>query len=223
MIIALKMFNSMNIAIFLLISILLPVPGQGSDINGLIRGLQAKYNKMSTLSADFTQIHHGRTGRSRRESGRLLLKKPGRMRWDYTAPESKLFISDGKWIYEYVPADGYATRTRVRESDDLRAPFMFLLGRGDLRRDFRTIEFSAESPIRAGNRVLRLVPKKVQEFRELHLEVDPASLELARLSFVDDDGSRSDFIFSNIRENIPASNAQFIFKPPAGVEVRTEG
>lgn len=215
----------MNTAIFLSILIWsgapIPGPAQGNDLDGLIRALQSKYNKISTLSADFTQIHLGRTGKSRRESGRLLLKKPGKMRWDYSSPQRKLFISDGKWIHEYVPSDGYATRTRVREADDLRAPFMFLLGRGNLRRDFKVIEFSAESPVRAGNRVLHMVPKKARDFRELHIEIEPTSLQLARLSFVDDDGSRSDFVFANIRENIPAAGAQFIFQPPAGVEIRS--
>lgn len=197
-----------------------PVSGQGNDLDPLIRGLQSKYNRLASLSADFTQIYHGRSGQSRRESGRLLLKKPGKMRWDYASPERKLFISDGKWIYEFVPSDGYATRTKVREADDLRAPFMFLLGRGDLRRDFREIRISPESPIRAGNRVLRMVPKKNLDFRELHIEVDPSTLQLARLSFIDDDGSRSDFLFSNIRENVAVPAAQFA--PPPGVEVRTD-
>jgi len=99
---------------------------------------------------------------------------------------------------------------------------MFLLGRGNLRRDFKRIEFASESPARAGHRVLRLIPKRAQEFRELLVEIKPDDLELARLSFVDHNGARSDFLLSNIRENVPASDAQFTFKPPAGVEVRVE-
>lgn len=209
--------------IALLLTLLsLSIPQRGNELDAFVRGLQSKYNRISSLSADFTQIHHGRSGQSRRESGRLLLRKPGKMRWDYSAPERKLFISDGKWIYEYVPTDGYATRTRVKESDDLRAPFMFLLGRGDLKRDFRDIRFSPESPIRAGNRVIRMVPKRQLDFRELHIEFDPGSLQLARISFVDTDGSRSDFLFSNIRENVQAPASQFVFQAPPGVEVRSD-
>ncbi|MDX2031000.1 MAG: outer membrane lipoprotein chaperone LolA [Blastocatellia bacterium] len=193
---------------------------QNAELDRIVSGLQAKYNKLSSFAADFTQLHNAAGGRQRRETGRMLLKKPGRMRWDYASPETKLFLCDGKWIYEYVPAEKFATRTSVKESDDMRAPFAFLLGRGNLRRDFKTIEFSAESPARAGNRVLRMIPKRAAGFRELLIEIDPATLQLARLTLIESGGARSDFLFSNIRENGAAPESQFVFVPPAGVELR---
>lgn len=197
-------------------------PNQPSELDLLINNLQAKYNKLSSLAADFTQIYNAPGQKSRRESGHLLLKKPGKMRWDYTSPEAKLFLSDGKWLYEYVAAERYASRSAVKESGDLRAPFAFLLGRGNLRRDFKIIEFAKESPARAGNKVLRMVPKRAADFKELIIEIDPNNLQLARLTLVESGGARSDFLFSNLRENAPVADAQFIFKAPAGVEVRTD-
>jgi outer membrane lipoprotein carrier protein len=191
-----------------------------SELDQLINALQAKYNKLSSLAADFTQIYTAPGERTRRESGRVLLKKPGRMRWDYTSPETKLFISDGKWVYEYVPAEGYATRSSVKESGDLRAPFAFLLGRGNLRRDFKRIEFATEAPAKAGNKVLRMIPKRAASFEELVIEVEPNTLQLTRLSLIESGGARSDFIFSNVQENVATNAAQFAFKAPAGVEVR---
>jgi outer membrane lipoprotein carrier protein len=193
---------------------------QSSELDQLVAGLQRKYNKLRTLSVDFAQIYTSPGDGTRRESGRLLLRKPGRMRWDYSSPENKLFVSNGRVMYEWVPTDKFATKMSVRESDDMRAPFMFLLGRGNLRGEFKLIEFAKESPVRAGNKVLRMIPKKTQEFRELLIEVEPNSLQLSRLSFVDSDGSRSDFLFSNIQENVPAKLQLFTFKPPPGVEVR---
>jgi outer membrane lipoprotein carrier protein len=191
-----------------------------SELARLVNGLQAKYNKISSLAADFTQVYTESGQRERRESGHLLLKKPGRMRWDYTSPEEKLFISDGKRLYEYVAADKYATRSSIKEAGDMRAPFAFLLGRGNLRRDFKLIEFAGESPIRAGNKVLRLVPKGGQDFKELLIEVESDSLEISRISVVNQNDARSDFIFSNVQENVPAPSSKFIFKAPEGVEVR---
>jgi outer membrane lipoprotein carrier protein len=196
--------------------------GQSAELDPLINGLQAKYNKLSSLSADFTQIYNAPGQRTRRESGHLLLKKPGKMRWDYTAPEAKLFLSDGKWLYEYVAAERYASRSSVKASGDMRAPFAFLLGRGNLRRDFKRIEFAQESPVRAGDKVLRMIPKRAADFKELVIEIEPASLQIARLTLVESGGARSDFLFSNVRDNAPASEAQFVFKAPAGVEVRTD-
>lgn len=206
-------------ALILILLLLAPfAAAQNTELDRIVDSLQTKYNKLTSLAADFTQIYNAPGERARRESGRLLLKKPGRMRWDYASPEEKLFVCDGKSIYEYVPAEKFATRSAVKESDDLRAPFAFLLGRGNLRRDFKRIEFATESPARAGNRVLRLVPKRSANFRELLIEIDPASLQLSRLTMIEPNGARSDFLFSNVRENVATSEAQF--KPPAGVEMR---
>jgi len=194
--------------------------GAQSELDRMINGLQSKYNKISTLSADFTQVHTSRDQRERRESGSLLLKKPGRMKWDYTTPEEKHFISDGKWLYEYVPAEKSVTRSSIKETGDMRAPFAFLLGQGKLRQEFRRIEFAKESPVNAGNKVLRMLPKHLQDFDELLIEFDPNTFQLERLSIIEPDRDRSDFIFSNIKENVPAPSAEFAFKAPPGVEVR---
>jgi outer membrane lipoprotein carrier protein len=194
--------------------------GAQSELDQAINGLQSKYNKISTLSADFAQVHTSRDQRERRESGHLLLKKPGKMKWNYTAPEEKQFISDGKWLYEYVPAEKAVTRSSIKETGDLRAPFAFLLGQGNLRSEFRRIEFAKESPVKAGNKVLRMIPKHLQDFDELRVEFDPETFQLERLSIIESDGDRSDFIFSNVKENISAPSAQFAFKAPPGVEVR---
>lgn len=205
--------------LLLVSSAVFPAAAQ-AELDQLINALQAKYNKLTSLAADFTQVYTAPGERTRRESGQLLLKKPGKMRWDYSAPAAKLFVSDGRWLYEYVPAERYATRTTVKEADDLRAPFAFLLGRGNLRRDFKDIEFAKESPVKAGNRVLRMVPKRAENFKMLLVEIEPNSLRLERLALIEGNGARSDFLFSNVRENPATSDAQFIFKAPAGVEVR---
>src|SRR5262252_7910912 len=196
---------------FLLINALAVGAQSQSELDRMINGLQSKYNKISTLSADFSQVHTSRDQRDEsRESGRLLLKKPGRMKWDYTAPEEKHFISDGKWLYEYVPAEKSVTRSSIKETGDLRAPFAFLLGQGDLRQEFRRIEIAKESPVNAGNKVLRLLPKHLQDFDELLIEFDPNTFQLERLSIIEPDRDRSDFIFSNIKENVSAPSAEFV-------------
>jgi outer membrane lipoprotein carrier protein len=205
--------------LLLTLFLLLALPAQ-PELEQTINALQAKYNKLISLAADFTQIYTAPGERTRRESGQLLLKKPGRMRWDYSAPEAKLFISDGKWLYEYVPAEKSATRSQVRQADDLRAPFAFLLGRGNLRRDFKDIEFAKESPVKAGNRVLRMIPKRTENFKMLLIEFEPNSLRLERLALIEGNGARSDFIFANVRENIATTDAQFTFNAPNGVVVR---
>jgi outer membrane lipoprotein carrier protein len=200
---------------------LVPV-GVPSELDQLINGLQGKYQRLNTLSAEFTQIYNAPGERTRRESGQLQLNKPGKMRWDYTTPEAKLYVSDGKVIYEYLPAERTATRASAKQTDDWRAPFMFLLGRGNLRRDFARIEFASEAPVRAGHRVLRLVPKRSSDIRELLIEVEPTSLRLTRLSLLKSGNARIDFLLNNVQENIVLADSVFVFQPPAGVAVRQQ-
>lgn len=195
---------------------------QSPDLNAIIDGLQRKYSRMHGLDAEFVQLYQGANGQTARETGRLLLKRPGKARWEYSEPERKLFISDGRNIFFYVPGERQATQTTVRESADPQIPFLFLLGRGNLRRDFSRIEVAAgESPAGAGNVVLRLVPRRApEEFKQLLVEVAPSSFEVKRMVIFERNGSRMDFLLSNVRENYLAPDSQFQFSPPPGVIVK---
>jgi outer membrane lipoprotein carrier protein len=192
-----------------------------TELSALIDGLQKKYSRMKGIAADFVQVYRGPDGRTRREGGRLTLKRPGKARWDYSSPEKKLFVSDGKIIFFYVEGERHATRAPVRESVDPQIPFLFLLGRGNLRRDFSKIEtVSTERPVSAGNVILRLFPRKAPDsFKQLLVEVSPSSFEVRRLVIFEQSGARIDFLLDNIRENFAAPDAQFSFTPPPGVSV----
>lgn len=197
----------------------IPVSAQ-TDLDRLIDGLQARYGKMRGLAADFTQIYVDRAGRRLREQGSLLIKRPGKMRWEYTSPEPKLFLTDGRKVYFYVPAEKQMTITPIRESDDPRTPFLFLLGRSQLRKDFARISKAQEAPVRPGNVVLELVPKKsVSSFKYGYAEVDPQTAQVHRIALVNASGGRSDFLLTNLREDYTAEDDKFILKPPPGVRV----
>lgn len=196
--------------------------GVASELDQIINGLQGKYLRLNTLTAEFTQIYNAPGERTRRESGQLQLKKPGKMRWNYATPEAKLYVSDGKVIYEYLPAERTATRASAKQTDDWRAPFMFLLGRGNLRRDFARIEFADEAPIRAGNRVLRMIPKRRSDLQELLIEIEPNSLRLTRLSLLKSGHARIDFLLNNVQENVAVADSLFVFNPPVGVTVKQQ-
>jgi outer membrane lipoprotein carrier protein len=177
---------------------------------------------MQSLEADFVQVYYEADGRTLREAGRLLLKRPGKARWEYTSPERKLFVSDGRIVFFYVYGDQTATRSSIKESADPQIPFLFLLGRGNLRRDFSRIEIAAgESAMGAGNQVLRLFPKRAPEqFKQLLVEVSPATFEVRRMVIFERSGARMDFLLSNLRENVIIPDSRFQFAPPPGVVVK---
>ncbi|MEW6129240.1 MAG: outer membrane lipoprotein chaperone LolA [Acidobacteriota bacterium] len=197
---------------------------QRTDLGGVIDGLQRKYSRMTTLEASFLQVYQAQDGRIIRESGSLILKRPGKARWDYHSPEKKIFVSDGKNIFFYVFGEAIATKTSIRNSSDPQIPFLFLLGRGDLRRDFSRIEsLNSERAVEAGNWILRLVPQKApEEFRKLLVEVNPNNFSVKRLIIFERSGARMDFVLSNVRENVKVSDSQFQFSPPPGVAIKQQ-
>jgi len=141
------------------------------------------------------------------------------MRWEYKNPEEKLFISDSKTVYLYVPADRQVNKEAVRATFDDRMPLMFLLGRADLRNEFTRFELLNTKPFLEGTRVLRMYPRRKTDLTEVIMEVEPANYQIRRLILAHADGSRSEFIFSNIRTNTGLRASLFDFKVPAGVNV----
>ena len=156
----------------------------------LASALQRKYDGIKDFSADFTHAYEGGVLRKKiTERGRLLVKKPGKMRWDYTAPEPKQFVSDATKMYSYIPQDKQVIVVPVPPEDEATTPTLFLAGKGNLTRDFTPslVETPAGAP--AGSRALKLVPKTRQpDYDWLTLVVDPATLSIRGLVTVDGQG-----------------------------------
>src|SRR5580658_6918121 len=122
----------------------LPVQAADVDLNTLLKGIEQRYNRAQTLQVHFVESYSVQ-GRARKsESGELTLRKPGRMRWDYSAPSGKLFVSDGKDVYLYTPDVHRVEKAKLKASDDMRAPLAFLLGKLDFAKDFRDFEVKPE-------------------------------------------------------------------------------
>ena len=104
------------------------------DVHAIAQAVDNHYNHLQTLQAEFTETYRG-AGIERTESGSLWLKKPGKMRWEYRSPKEKLFLSDGKDAWFYLPGDRQVRRTSVKKLDDLRSPLGFLLGKTRLEKE----------------------------------------------------------------------------------------
>lgn len=104
-----------------------PLFAAPTDLERMLKAVETRYNRAQTLQVVFHEAYTG-PGRPRRtESGTLLLRKPGRMRWDYTSPQGKLFVSDGKYFWLYTPGNNQVENMKIEESDDTRAALAFLL------------------------------------------------------------------------------------------------
>src|SRR5271165_3554023 len=190
-----------------------------TDVRVLASKVDQRYDHMHTLEARFTETYTG-AGVSRTESGTLLMKKPGRMRWDYDQPRTKLFLTDGITAWFYVPGERQARRTPVKQLEDLRSPLRYLLGKTKLEKELDGLSLAPDAkPLRPGDVVLRGVPKGMHErVAQTLLEVTPDGL-ISRIVVEELDGSVTEFRFLQQRENVEIPDQQFRFTPPPGVEV----
>ena len=183
------------------------------DVSRILKGVEERYNHTQTLDVGFTETYTLQ-GRKHTERGELFLRKPGRMRWQYSSPAGKLFVSDGKFIYSYYPDENRAEKTKLKETEDMRAPLAFLLGRLNFKDDFS--EFRAKPD--GENVLLTATPKSDKlPYTEVSFLVSP-DYAIHSLSVKGQDGSQLDFTFENEKRNPPIPNDMFTFVPPPGVE-----
>ena len=209
----------------------------------IVRALEARYQNAKTLKAIFLERYmDGRNGLEV-ESGTVYFSRPGRMRWEYESPEDKLFISDGKTVWFFVPADHTVTRAPMKQSADWRTPLALLTGKVKLSRLCNSIELTADVPGKPGDAVLRCVPRGEkrpasnagegsdadaaitspnQPFDQVLLEVNPMTGQLADVRVLEPGGIELDYRFDNWDENPPIPDSMFRFHAPAGVAIVDE-
>ena len=180
-----------------------------------LAGVEARYNRAKTLEVLF-QEQYTPPGRPRRtETGTLMLRKPGRMRWDYNQPKGKLFISDGKALWLYTPSDNRATRMKLQESEDMRAPLAFLLGKLNFQKEFRNVEGHPE-----GDALRITAEPKSDSLPYQAVEFVVADQDRIReVKVTAFDKSILDFTFDQEKVNPPLDSKLFQFTPPAGAIV----
>jgi len=182
------------------------------SLNTLLQGVEQRYNRAKTLQVHFVESYTVQ-GRARKtESGELTLRKPGRMRWDYTTPSGKLFVSDGKDVYLYTPEAHRVEKTKLKASDDMRAPLAFLLGKLDFAKDFRDIDMKPEGP----NYLITAKAKSDKfPYEQVEMLVTP-DFEIQRMAISLQDMSLLTFQLDGEKLNPPVNDAVFKFQMPAG-------
>lgn len=197
---------------------------QSGDPVALAAKVQQRYNGIKDIQGDFVQSYEGGVLRTRTtERGTVAIRRPGRMRFVYTKPEKKEFVSDGTRLYAYLVADKQVIVSPAPGPDQGDIPAMFLAGQSDLARDY-TPTFTALPGAAPGLVTLKLVPKKPSaEYQSLGIGIDPKTLQIQFLTAVDTQGGRSSFTFSNLKENRGLTDKHFEFRMPRGVDVVTNG
>jgi len=195
------------------------IPLQAADIDGLLKGVEQRYNRAKTLQVQFSEsyIAQGRPRKS--ETGQLTLRKPGRMRWDYTAPSGKLFLSDGKNVYLYTPDAHRVEKTPLKASEDMRAPLAFLLGKLDFAKEFRDFDLKPD-----GSNYVVVAKAKTDRlpYDKIEMLITP-DYEIRRLVVNGQDQSILTFQFDQEKLNPAVDDALFKFQMPSGATLVSEG
>ena len=188
------------------------------DVKSLAATVDSHYNHLHSLQAEFTELYRG-SGMERTETGTLWLKKPGKMRWEYRSPREKLFVSNGKDAWFYVPDDRQARKTAAKKLDDVRSPLAFLLGKTKLEKELQALSLAPDvEPWQPGNIVLRGIPGALADrVSEILLEVTPDG-RIARIVIQAVDGAATEYRFGGMKEDVVIGDGKFDFKPPAGTE-----
>jgi outer membrane lipoprotein carrier protein len=212
----------------LIVAFTLTAGAVAEDVHAIAQAVDEHYDHLRSLQAEFTEVYRG-AGMERTESGTLWLaksgralgglKKPGKMRWEYRSPREKLFVSDGRDAWFYVPGDRQARKTEARKLDDIRSPLAFLLGKSRLEKELQGLSLAPDvAPLSEGNVMLRGVPQAMAErVSEILVEVTPEH-QIKRIVIDEVDGSTTEYRFSDQKENVTIPAGKFEFRPPAGTE-----
>lgn len=188
--------------------------------------VQQTYDQTRDLTARFTQETTSVVlGRTQTAKGRVTLRRPGKMRWDYEGKGGRpgqVLVSDGQTLWIYNPEDKTVLKDQIGGALE-RTPLAFLMGLGELTRDFDIGRPPADLALgRSGDLLLALTPKEpIAALKTLHLAVDPKRALVTAALIEDPFGNRTRLAFEDIKTNTGVPESRFAFTVPPGVQVVT--
>jgi outer membrane lipoprotein carrier protein len=218
--------------LFLLITLM-----ASGDCKVVAARLEARYRAAKTMQASFLERYTENGHVVRVEAGTAYFRRPGKMRWEYQAPEKNVFLVDGKTAWFYVPADHTVTRVPAKDSSDWRTPLVLLTGDMKMSRVCAKVVTATEEKTAdpehamlycelrgAGSKRRKessgaSLSQKAVNKEAVFLEVDAKSGDLARVLIRDPGGIEIEFHFTNWRMDPPVADSLFRFEVPPGVAI----
>jgi outer membrane lipoprotein carrier protein len=205
----------------LLLLLVLPALASAQSLDEVVNGVEATYGKITDLRAEFTQTARNKSlGQDIKAEGVVLLKKGGKMRWDYKSPAPQQIVSDGTSLWVYTPELNQVNKGDAPTA--LAGPAgSFLSGLGKLREEFTVRFLNPASPRDgAGRPVLDLTPKQPTPLlTRLVLSVDPKDHIVRQAVLYDQFQNTVTMSFSKVTINSGLSDTLFAFTPPKDAAV----
>lgn len=200
----------------LLLALLFPTPAPAQTLDDVVNGVEATYGKIIDLRAEFSQVARNKSlGQDIKAEGTVLLKKGGKMRWDYKSPAPQQIVSDGTSLWVYTPELNQVNKGNAPKA--LAGPAgSFLSGLGRIREEF-TVRFLNPANPRdsAGRFVLDLTPKQPTPLlTRLVISVDPKDYVVRQAVIYDQFQNTVTMTFTKVAVNQGLADSLFAFTPP---------
>lgn len=195
------------------------------EVRDVVKKIQARYEQTRDLQADFkqsTRIEGFATPIS--SLGRVYIKKPGRLRWDYREPNVEEIYVNGNDVMMYVPEHKQVLVGKLTQMSASQAPLQLLQGVAKLDEQFEIEPTQGNKRGEGGIPLLTLLPKPTEPdsartLERIVVEVQPKTYFIKTVSLHEISGNVSTFHFTNLKPNTGLKNKLFEFEVPAGVEV----
>lgn len=199
--------------------VFLPMVSLAADVDGIVAGLQAKYETVNSLGADFIQeVFSKSSNKPFTSTGKVFFKKPGKMRWQYAGENKDELISDGKTVW-FFQSDLNQVMERKVDSSMSGISTDFLSGIGNLKADF-IVKLASEKSDKTDAHRLELTPKQSQpNVKRIFITLDMKTGIIVKTSVEDPLGTVTEVSFRNIKLNVSVKDSFFEFAAPKGVSV----
>ena len=196
-----------------------------TEVREVVKQLQARYEKTKDLQADFAQktMIEG-FERPIMSSGKVYIKKPGRLRWNYLDPSVEDIYVNRDDVKVYVPEHKQVLVGKLTQMAASKAPLELLLGAAKLDESFDIEPTPGKGRGVGGIRLLTLLPKSQEgeagrSLQRIVLEVFPKTYFIRTISLYEMSGNVASFEFSSLQSNIGLGDSLFDLKLPSDVEV----
>jgi len=189
------------------------VPAYAQTVQDVVSSVESHYRDLGDLTAKITQKNYLKSvNKTQIFDGALWIKKPGRLRLEYS--NAQMILIENKTALFYSRKNEQLIRKTFTDFEHMNIPVAFLLGAASIRNDFEVSQPDANAP-----RLLELMPKKPgAAMKKLRVQAD-ASGRIMLLTIFDKSGNATELQFTEIREGVGLEDSLFAFKAPKGTEI----
>jgi outer membrane lipoprotein carrier protein len=192
-------------------------PPVSKDLKQVLDRLQRHYRDTKSFSAKFNEEIAAVGAPKRQRQGTVSFRKPGRMRWEFGDPEKQTIVSDGETVYSYDPDLNQVVETPLKQALKSSSATSFLLGIGNINRDFKAAFANPPAP----NEPVNLILDARTGGYKIEVGLDPNTYNLMKLTLTDQLGDVTKIDFSEIHDNVDLADSTFAFAAPAGADIVT--